>query len=339
MVKKTRKRKKKKLKLTNTAKYLIFSLILIILINSISFFDSKNSISEQIIKQANAITDTINYEQLYQDCINNPYNENDNTLELQQKETELTQYLKNNYQTSVKYQDIKTQYTFTYNPGQNYYAASTIKILDAIYIYTKASQNELDLDATVKYLAKFKRTPSLAMQNHKIGEEISLRDLVKYAITVSDNTAHEMLLDYIGFNNLKNFGNSLGATKTLIGGDSFGTINVDDSLIYLNALYEFVQQNPILGQELIEYFINSDQNYLNFPEENILAAQKYGEYGIYYHENGIVYTSNPYFISILTTNGKSNYETVIRDINTRIRNLHDFFYQQRESYCQNIVYQ
>jgi hypothetical protein len=180
---------------------------------------------------------------------------------------------------------------------------------------------------------------SLELSKHKIGDKISLRNLVKYAITVSDNTAHEMLVDYIGKNNLRDFGKSLGATTTLNSSDDFGNINNIDSMIYIEALNNLINESGQLGEELKAYFVESDQNYLQFESLGIKAAQKYGEYDVYYHSNGIVYDENPYFISILTLHGKNKFEKITRDINEKIYELHTLFYENRVNVCYKHVYE
>lgn len=336
-----KKKRKKKRKLKRKFKYFIFFIIcLCFSLTFVAFTTSFEQGKLDKIKQQEAEQKKKIQENEYNICLNEKYNDKDNTEELKNKEVELTNYLKNNYSTSVKYYDVKTGYTYEYNPSKNYYAASTIKMLDAIYIYEKAMNNELNLDDTVTYKASNKQYASAEMKNYKVGDKVSLRNLVKYAITVSDNTAHSILVDYIGFQTLKNYGKSLGATSTLVGGDNFGTMNVHDAIIYITKLDELINKDVTLGSELQSYFVNSDQNYLNFPEENIQAAQKYGQYEIYYHENGIVYTPNKYYVSILTSEGqnKSGFEKVIRNINTKVNELHQTFYQNRQDTCYNYVY-
>ena len=146
-----------------------------------------------------------------------------------------------------------------------------------------------------------------------------------------------MLVDYIGFKKLKEYGNSLGAKYTLVGGDIFGEINVNDAMIYLKELNSFIENNEELGEGLKKYFLDSEQNYLDFPEQNIEAGQKYGEYELYYHENGIVYAEHPYLVSILTTEGKK--ESIIRDINKHVYDLQNELYKIRENYCHIKVYE
>ncbi|CCY89450.1 copper amine oxidase-like domain-containing protein [Mycoplasma sp. CAG:956] len=273
----------------------------------------------------------------YNNCLEQKYSEEEKSEKIIKLENELNDYLKN-YSLSVKFVDINSNYTFSYNESKVYYAASTIKMLDAIYIYENALEGNIDLDTTKKYTKNFKVLYSAGLEKHKIGDMISLRDLVKYAITVSDNSAHQMLVDYIGFTNLKKYGNSLGAKNTLIGGDNFGQIDTNDSIAYLTELYKFINDNSALSKELKSYFIESDENFLKDEENEIEAATKYGEYGNTFHNNGIVYTKNPYLISILTNLGKKKGASVIKSVNNKIQELQEVVYENHINYCQQKIY-
>ena len=321
-------------------KYLpVLALLLVIGLYICYFNSNKNNVSD-IYSDNLSYSDEIKEDNLldeYNNCLSDTYNTYDDTPYLAAMEEKLTAYLEN-YNVSVAFKDINTGYSYSYNSDKNYYAASTIKMLDAIYIYLNAYNGNLNLDTEVTYLAKHKMGSSLKMKDYKIGDKVSLRKLVEYAITVSDNTAHNMLVDYIGKNTLKEFGQSLGATTTLVGNDIFGTINNHDSMIYLETLNNLINNSGELGEELKSYFVNSDQNYLNFPDEGISAVQKYGEYNSYYHANGIVYTENPYVVSILTLHGYDDFEKVIRNINTEIYNLQKEFYKNSQNVCYAKVY-
>ena len=321
-------------------KYLpVLALLLVIGLYICYFNSNKNNVSD-IYSDNLSYSDEIKEDNLldeYNNCLSDTYNTYDDTPYLAAMEEKLTAYLEN-YNVSVAFKDINTGYSYSYNSDKNYYAASTIKMLDAIYIYLNAYNGNLNLDTEVTYLAKHKMGSSLKMKDYKIGDKVSLRKLVEYAITVSDNTAHNMLVDYIGKSTLKEFGNSLGATTTLVGTDDFGAINNRDSMIYLETLNDLINNTGELGEELKSYFVNSDQNYLNFPNEGISAVQKYGEYNSYYHANGIVYAENPYLVSILTLHGYDDFEKVIRNINTEIYNLQKEFYKNSQNVCYAKVY-
>ena len=275
-------------------------------------------------------------EKEYNECISKHSDESDSSEEIIKYTEDLNSYLSSKYRASVKYVNIQNGFEYTYNGEKVYYAASTIKALDALYIYSKAIDGEVNLDDTVNYTSKYNLSSSYYMSQHKYGEKIKVRDLVKYAVTRSDNRAHQMLIDYIGFANLKRYGQSLGATKTLVG-DIFGSINVDDAIIYWQEINRVISMDNELSNELKSYFAEADQNYLSLPEFGKTAIHKYGEYESYYHDIGIVYADSPYIVAILTGEGRRNFEEIIKDINSKIYELNNLYVMNREKVCKELI--
>ena len=274
----------------------------------------------------------------YNSCINRELDEYDVNTELQGVIDNMNVYFDNTYKLSILYTDLNTGYSYGYNTNQMYYAASTMKTLGALYVYEKAYNGEIDLDTELVYSKSLKMSSSAGMNNHKIGSKITLRELVKNSITLSDNTAHNMIINYVGIDNVRNYGLSMGATLSYTNYDLFGYINVSDAKIYLDKLYYLINNTDEYGAELEEYFLIADQNYLDFKDKGISAIHKYGEYEYIYHDIGIVYDEHPYSVVILTDEGKKDHETVIRDINSKVYELHSMFYTNRETYCSNLVY-
>lgn len=273
----------------------------------------------------------------YNNCLIKTYTDTEQNTEIDKYLKSLGSYFGANYSASVHYQDIVTGFSYDYNPSEVYYAASTIKMLDAIYIYDKATTKELDLDTKITYKSSHKMGASKKMADYQVGDKLSLRELVNFAITVSDNTAHAMLVDYIGKANLKAYGLSLGALNTLKGGDIFGQISTADAMIYLIKLNSlFADKN--LGEELKNDFLTADQNYLSIANKKIVSAHKYGEYQTIYHDIGIVYDKSPYYIAILTNNGGDNNQELIENINAKVYDLHRMFIDNRETSCHESVY-
>ncbi len=337
-----KKRKRKKVRLSKSEIKIILGLlsillvmiIIIILVLRLDNGDTHNL--DSLISDDDKVLDIRPKE--YEACLNRPLDENDLTEDVLLAKKELDSYLESKYDVSVMYEDLSFGYTYSFNTDEVYYAASTIKALDALYIYTKAFQGELDLDETMKYSSKYKVSSSRAMKKHKYGDKISLRTLVKYAITVSDNSAHQMLVSYIGRNNLKEFGKSLGAKNTLVGSDNFGRISTEDAIIYMKEINKLINESGEIGEELKSYFLEADQNGLEFQDLGIQAIHKYGEYKEFYHDIGVVYTDKPYVVAILTYEGKDDFIEIVKDINSRVYKLHNTYYTNRENLCSLEVY-
>lgn len=329
------KRKKKVRKLRLWVKVLMFILILVLAMSCYNYFVKKEESSLNLIKIYEERLLKQKQDEEYEVCVDEQVSDVDYKL-IENKLNELNEYLTSNYSASIYYEEIDRGFKYNYNIDKSYYAASTIKTLDAIYLYDKAISGEINLDETVTYTSNYYRSWSDGMKNHKYGDKIPLRTLVKYAITVSDNTAHEMLVSYIGRGRLKEYGKSLGATLTLNGGDNFGYINITDASSYLRKLYTLFADKTY-GEELKSYFINSDLNYLSLIENNVVA-HKYGSYESVYHDISIVYAKRPYYLVILTNNGNKNHEEMIKQIGIKINELHNLFHENRKNYCDEKIY-
>ena len=140
---------------------------------------------------------------------------------------------------------------------------------------------------------------------------------INKAISVSNNNAHHYLVNYIGRENLKQYGQSLGAINTLSGNDNYGNTTVMDQVIYLKKLYELSKNND----KLRSYFINDYVNYLELG--NIDIMHKYGFYNQYHHNVGIVLDNSPYIVVILTEYGQnSNKYNIINSISKKVYEYH-----------------
>lgn len=213
---------------------------------------------------------------------------------------ELNSFL-NQYEVSVLYYNMNNAYTYKYRENVIYYGASLIKVVDALYVY----------------------------ENMELTNE--LKTLVSLAIMKSDNLAHQKLVEKIGFTNLKSYGEQLGAQNILTNGrnDIYGLATIDDELIYLKHLYNFLFNDVNNEKEKLKsYFINNYFNYLDFSNAPLIL-HKYGYYGTYYHDMGIFLDKNPYIVVILTK--ESPNFSLVTEISQKIFELHKLIYKKNYS--------
>ncbi len=334
------KRRRKKIKYKN----LLLLIIILFLIVYLGFFVVRK-VYRQITSESNfktsepkaKDTEKVKKEQEYNNCLKEKVTSEEQAL----YETDIQAidaFIQNSqYSASVYYEDITTGFTYKYKQDTVYYGCSLIKIVDALYLINKAINNEINLDTeTVVYAAKYKMAYSAGLATRTVGEAISLRDLIRYAISLSDNSAHLMLIDYIGFSNLKNYGTSLGAKVILTGGDNFGNQTASDTNIYLKEAYKIITENKEYGPFLKEIMDNDERNAFN--TDNIRIYHKYGSYGSNYHDIGLSLEEYPYTISILTLHENRNYLEVVQNIHAQVRDLHFKFHEQRKNKCNTIVY-
>lgn len=262
----------------------------------------------------------------YEKCVKNPLPEEGFNEQTSSKKQEILDYSKKNG-LKYKYEDLKLGYSFSYAENDSLYGASLIKLVDALYLI----DNDVDLSKKIKYESKYVRGSSEGMSKHSLGSYITLEDLMKYAITYSDNTAHAMLYEYIGKSNLKNYANNLGATTIFTGtGDTFGNQTVHDTAIYLKRAYEVVDEKPN-GKILKEAMLNTRKNKLNF--DDITYAHKYGSWEQYFHNIGIHYGDYPYTVSVLTTKGENNAPAYINKLSKLSYEFNKLYYENLLTYC------
>lgn len=308
-------------------KFLFVFFLLFLLIISFYFFYKNRTVKLFYEEKDKLLKEETIKQFKYDSCINELV-DND---EINMKKDELKNYIINKYpNTSIKYYDIKTKMDFVYNENEIYYGASLIKALTALYIYDMALKDPTILDDVMIYKSNYIKAYSLEMEKIKIGEEVKIRDLLKYSISVSDNSAHFMLVDYIGFNTLKEYGNSIGNKNTLIGSDIYGNIDLNDAFNYMFLLYDYLAKKE-LNIELIEPFNNDYFNYLKIDNTEVL--HKYGYHNIYFHDIGIVLDKKPYIIVVLTKYGLLDKESIVKDISQKIREFHDFYKDKIEKTC------
>lgn len=318
-------KKKKKLKLRTSFKF--FLIILIIAFVYFTFLNGKKlSIDISKLNIINPLKLHKKQQKIYNECLSKPLTEENFNEETTSKKNEIISYAKNNG-LRYTYEDLTWNYQINYNENSDVYGASLIKLVTALYLI----DNDVDLSTTVKYTSNFVSGSSDGMKNRKLGEQITLQDLMKYSITVSDNTAHHMLISYIGKNKLREYAKGLGATVILSGsGDDYGNQTTHDTNIYLKKAYELINSKEN-GSLLKEYMNNTRKNNLSF--DGVTIYHKYGSYNSYFHDIGLYLDKNPYTISVLTLKGDPTGGTYMNRISKLTNEFSNMYHLNHETYC------
>ncbi|MBR4830456.1 MAG: serine hydrolase [Bacilli bacterium] len=224
------------------------------------------------------------------------------------------------------YKDINNNYMISYNYSICFYAASTIKILACLMVLEKALNKELDLDEKILITSKDLKQDTGIIKYQKEDTYYTLEDLVRLSIVESDNTAYLKLVEILGKDKIKEYGNSLGAEYTMIGRetDSFGIVNSKDMLIYFEAVKKFIAEDNIYSKRFKEWLSNPTVKFINDDSiDNLNYVRKYGSWDIAYHEAGYVEDKDPYYLIVLTQLNKFDYkEEFINETAKKINMLH-----------------
>lgn len=143
--------------------------------------------------------------------------------------------------------------------------------------------------------------------------KLTLRDVAGLMISVSDNSATNVIIDRIGMENVNALLDSLGLTRTRlrrkmmdIKAASEGRENVATPR-EMTLLLEGLYRGKVLNKQMTEDFFNllsvHKESYIprNLPED-VKVANKPGELEGVRNDSGIVFTGKrPYVISVMTT--------------------------------------
>ena len=241
----------------------------------------------------------------------------------------------NNY-FSFKYKDIYTGFSVSYNEKQNIFTASTIKAPKDIYIYEMASLGKIDLNDKLTYTSNYANTGTGILKNKKFNTKYDIKTLVEYSTVVSDNAAHNMLMDHFGRRNMLSFWKDLGTTTIFTSNSNWGATNAHDASIYMEELYRFYIEDEKYGKELMDNFFRAGPKFIR-GKNNYKVANKSGWAGSAIHDVSIVFADNPYIVVALSNLGNSDsYMSYFNKANDFAYRLHTEYWKYKMDVCNNI---
>lgn len=107
--------------------------------------------------------------------------------------------------------------TFSFHGDRQFGAASTVKIPIMVELYRQIDRGERTLDDRFTMRAEDKAVGSGVMLHLHDGMEFTLNDLIYLMISISDNTATNILIDMAGMDNVNATMRSLGMANSLLG--------------------------------------------------------------------------------------------------------------------------
>ena len=106
---------------------------------------------------------------------------------------------------------------FAHNGDRRFVAASTVKIAIMIEIFRRIDAGKLALDKLHKLTAEDKSTGSGVLLHLHTGIDVTIADLVYLMMSISDNTATNILIDYAGMADVNAAMRSLGMASSVLG--------------------------------------------------------------------------------------------------------------------------
>lgn len=216
----------------------------------------------------------------------------------------LQEYIKSKPGTfGIYFWDLKTGAHFGINETVALPAASSIKVVVALYLYNLAAEGKLSLDERMAYDPEldYESGAGVIQFTASPGQTFTLRELASLMIRVSDNIAWRMLTRRLGKENLKNFMRSLGGKTVYPDDKNFST--AEDMSTYMRAALNFAERNPDIGGLLIDdltHSIYKDGLPALLPEE-VRVGHKVGALPAVANDTGIVFLPDrPYILTVMT---------------------------------------
>jgi beta-lactamase class A len=185
-------------------------------------------------------------------------------------------------------------------------AASLIKVPLALAVYTAQRLTPmLALDATVTLAEADRVDGEGSFDRAPAGTTKTIRELVAHALVESDNTASNLLIDRLGFEQINRFIADLGLETRLrrkfmdfaalaAGRDNTTTAHEMCALFYHMVQPQYAEVLELLGQS-----VNDQKLAAGLPPDTPLA-HKVGDLPNVEHDAGIVFTPNgPYIVAVL----------------------------------------
>ena len=230
----------------------------------------------------------------------------------------------------VLFEDLTTGEGFTVLKGQDedvFESASVIKLWIMSCAYEMSEQGRLDLDSTVilkeedmvpgpgvpdyhsddaeGHLTE-DMFPESGMLNYlHAGTELTVRDLIRLMILISDNTACNIMIDLLGMDNINCHIANLGCTRTILNRRLFDTrpevrgkenmFSLSETADFFRKMYKGELVSPEASREMCALLQNQQYTYkMPFFIRQIPIAHKTGEDTGIENDVGIVFSDKPF---------------------------------------------
>lgn len=212
--------------------------------------------------------------------------------------------------------------TILIDEEEEYETASVIKSFILLDLYEQVSRGEKDLEDQIVFEEKFRVEGSGVLHSLDSGLSMSAKNVAVLMIIVSDNTATNMMIDYLGldkinktiekygFSSTKLFNpidwelyDDLGVTTARDYGDFFYKLNKGE-LVSQEASLEMIEifkkqhYNSMIVKDFPQYYLSGDDAVCEADLE-IAVASKSGSMNACRNDGGIVYTPQGAYVIVM----------------------------------------
>ena len=218
----------------------------------------------------------------------------------------------------INFYDLNKNNVFSINGDKKVLSASMIKLLILAELMKKISENKFSLSDTIMIADSMKTGGDGVLKELNTGHHFTLKELATLMIVVSDNQATNILIDFLGMENINQLGKELRLKKTFLGRKMMdiearknGYDNytcADDISSLLKLIYQEKLINEEASQLMLDILLRQQQGerLQRYLPSDIKIAHKCGDLDNLENDGGIIWVGNKAYILVVLTSGMPN---------------------------------
>ena len=218
----------------------------------------------------------------------------------------------------INFYDLNKNNGFSINGDKKVLSASMIKLLILAELMKKISENKFSLSDTIMIADSMKTGGDGVLKELNTGHHFTLKELATLMIIVSDNQATNILIDFLGMENINQLGKELRLKKTFLGRKMMdiearkkGYDNytcADDISSLLKLIYQEKLINKEASQLMLDILLRQQQGerLQRYLPSDIKIAHKCGDLDNLENDGGIIWLGDRAYILVVLTNGMPN---------------------------------
>ena len=218
----------------------------------------------------------------------------------------------------VNFYDLNKNNGFSINGDKKVLSASMIKLLILTELMKKISEDKFSLSDTIMIADSMKTGGDGVLKELNTGHHFTLKELATLMIIVSDNQATNILIDFLGMENINLLGKELGLKESFLGRKMMDTearkngydnyTCADDISLLFKLIYQEKLINKEASQLMLDILLRQQQGerlQRYFPSD-IKIAHKCGDLDNLENDGGIIWIGDRIYILVVLTSGMSN---------------------------------
>ncbi|HEX9060719.1 MAG TPA: serine hydrolase, partial [Clostridia bacterium] len=188
---------------------------------------------------------------------------------------------------------------FGISENDGFVAASTVKVPINLYLYKKIASKEVDPNEKITYKECDYEEGTGSIQDEDYGSKYTIDELSRRSIEESDNVAINMLLRYLGSDEVNNFKESV--LKHPVDRDR-NILSPKDMSYFMKDILDFKEKHPKEGEKLLYYLKNTEFNdrIPKYLPSNVAVAHKIGNQVNVMNDSGIIFADKPFILSVFS---------------------------------------